>query len=111
MERKQCISCFSDHLHFWDEPIIIQEPRHSLGNSFRLGNCGISPLELDEGWLVLNPWGRAMRQYFMGAILRYLEESNENHFPTGGALGCTPKREEREGYVPNVFYSLRSHDP
>ncbi len=69
----------------------------------QLGNCG-SPIELDEGWLLLTHGVGAMRQYSMGAVLldkrdpsRVLARSEEPFL--------TPVTETREGYVPNVVYT------
>ncbi|MFT3728995.1 MAG: glycoside hydrolase family 130 protein [Terricaulis sp.] len=69
----------------------------------QIGNCG-SPIELDEGWLMLTHGVGAMRKYSIGAVL--LDKSN----PTK-VLGRTakpllsPSHENREGYVPNVLYT------
>ncbi|WP_163380759.1 glycoside hydrolase family 130 protein [Cyclobacterium sp. SYSU L10401] len=93
---------FSDHLHFWDEAIIIQQPAMPW-EFFQIGNCG-SPLELDEGWLVLTHGVGAMRQYFIGAILLDLEDPTKIISRLEEPL-LTPNEEEREGYVPNVVYS------
>jgi predicted GH43/DUF377 family glycosyl hydrolase len=69
----------------------------------QLGNCG-SPIELEEGWLLLTHGVGAMRQYSMGAVLldkrdpsRVLARSEEPFL--------TPVTETREGYVPNVVYT------
>lgn len=93
---------FSDHLHFWDEAIMIQEPSMPW-EFFQIGNCG-SPIELQEGWLVLTHGVGAMRQYFIGAILLDLEDPTKIIARLETPL-LTPNEEEREGYVPNVVYS------
>ncbi len=68
-----------------------------------MGNCG-SPIELDEGWLVLTHGVGAMRQYAIGAAL--LDKADPSK-----VLGRTREPilaaadEDREGYVPNVVYS------
>ncbi|PRY87088.1 glycoside hydrolase family 130 protein [Mongoliibacter ruber] len=96
---------FSDHLHFWDEAILIQEPAMPW-EFFQIGNCG-SPIELKEGWLVLTHGVGAMRQYFIGAILLDLEDPTKIIARLEDPL-LTPNEEEREGYVPNVVYSCGS---
>lgn len=96
---------FSDHLHFWDKAIIIQEPAMPW-EFFQIGNCG-SPLEINEGWLVLTHGVGAMRQYFIGAILLDLEDPTKIIARLEEPL-LTPNEEEREGYVPNVVYSCGS---
>lgn len=69
----------------------------------QMGNCG-SPIEVDEGWLLLTHGVGAMRQYSLGAALldkndpsRVLARSTEPFL--------TPISETREGYVPNVVYT------
>lgn len=93
---------FSDHLHFWQDAQIIQEPREPW-EFVQIGNCG-SPIELDEGWLVLTHGVGAMRQYFMGALLLDLEDPTKVLARLFEPL-LSPTEEEREGYVPNVIYS------
>ncbi len=93
---------YSDHLHFWQESQIIQEPYYPW-EFIQIGNCG-SPLEINEGWLVLTHGVGPMRQYCIGAILL----DRENPSKIIGRLKeplLTPNHEEREGYVPNVVYS------
>ncbi|KAA3659396.1 MAG: glycosidase, partial [Calditrichaeota bacterium] len=87
---------FSDHLHFWQESHIIQEPEMPW-EFIQIGNCG-SPLETSEGWLVLTHGVGPMRQYSIGAMLLDL------HDPTNiiGRLKhtlLTPNAGERAGYV------------
>lgn len=67
------------------------------------GNCG-SPIEADEGWILLIHGVGAMRQYSIGAVL--LDRTNPSRI-----LGRThlpflrPLDETREGYVPNIVYT------
>lgn len=42
---------FSDNLTVWDNPVMIQEPKHPWEFA-QIGNCG-SPLETHKGWLVI----------------------------------------------------------
>ncbi len=96
---------FSDNIHFWNESEIIQEPRQPW-EFIQLGNCG-SPLETNEGWIVLTHGVGPMRQYSIGAILLDLD----NPAQVIGSLKeplLIPHEEEREGYVPNVVYSCGS---
>lgn len=101
---------FSDHLHFWQESKIIQEPTQTW-EFIQIGNCG-SPIEIDEGWLVLTHGVGAMRQYSIGAILLDLDDPTKVIAQLEEPL-LTPNEDEREGYVPNVIYScgglLRNH--
>ncbi len=96
---------FSDHLHFWQESKIIQEP-NSPWEFIQIGNCG-SPLETSEGWLVLTHGVGPMRQYCIGAILLDLENPEKIIGRLNEPL-ITPREGEREGYVPNVVYSCGS---
>ena len=68
-----------------------------------MGNCG-SPIETDEGWLVLTHGVGAMRTYRLGALLLDRERPErilaDLPYPVLEA-----DEQERQGYVPNVVYS------
>jgi predicted GH43/DUF377 family glycosyl hydrolase len=96
---------FSDHLHFWQESIIIEEPAMPW-ELFQIGNCG-SPIETSEGWLVLTHGVGPMRQYSIGAILLDLENPVKIIARLNEPL-LKPNEDERDGYVPNVVYSCGS---
>jgi predicted GH43/DUF377 family glycosyl hydrolase len=93
---------FSDNIHFWQESQIIQEPKHPW-EFIQIGNCG-SPLETDEGWIVLTHGVGPMRQYCIGAMLLDLEDPTKIIARLDEPL-LVPHKKEREGYVPNVVYS------
>jgi predicted GH43/DUF377 family glycosyl hydrolase len=93
---------FSDNIHFWQESQIIQEPEYPW-EFIQIGNCG-SPLETNEGWIVLTHGVGPMRQYCIGAILLDLENPTKIIARLDEPL-LTPSEKEREGYVPNVVYS------
>jgi predicted GH43/DUF377 family glycosyl hydrolase len=93
---------FSDNIHFWQESQIIQEPEYPW-EFIQIGNCG-SPLETDEGWIVLTHGVGPMRQYCIGAILLDLENPTKIIARLDEPL-IAPRKKEREGYVPNVVYS------
>jgi predicted GH43/DUF377 family glycosyl hydrolase len=93
---------FSDNIHFWYSPHIILRPTFPW-ELVQLGNCG-SPIETEEGWLVLSHGVGPMRKYCIGAFLL------DRHDPTQviGRLReplIQPTENEREGYVPNVVYT------
>lgn len=93
---------YSDNIHFWFDSIKIAKPTFTW-ELVQIGNCG-SPIELNEGWLVLTHGVGAMRRYTIGAML--LDKND----PTKviGRLKqplLEPTEEEREGYVPNVLYT------
>ncbi len=96
---------FSDNIHFWQESQIIQEPEHPW-EFIQIGNCG-SPLETNEGWIVLTHGVGPMRKYCIGAILLDLEKPSKIIARLDGPL-LAPHEKEREGYVPNVVYSCGS---
>lgn len=93
---------FSDNIHFWQESQIIQEPEYPW-EFLQIGNCG-SPLETDEGWIVLTHGVGPMRQYCIGAMLLDLENPARVLARLEEPL-LAPLEEEREGYVPNVVYT------
>jgi predicted GH43/DUF377 family glycosyl hydrolase len=93
---------FSDNIHFWQESKIIQEPTRPW-EFIQIGNCG-SPLETDQGWIVLTHGVGPMRQYCIGAMLLDLENPAKIIARLEEPL-LTPHEEEREGYVPNVVYT------
>src|SRR5207253_5917456 len=63
---------FSDHLHFWHSAEIALPPAFPW-EFVQLGNCG-SPIETDEGWLVISHGVGPMRKYCIGAFLLDLED-------------------------------------
>lgn len=93
---------FSNHLYFWQTATLIQEPEEPW-EFIQVGNCG-SPIEIDEGWLVLTHGVGAMRQYFLGALLLDINDPARVIARLEEPL-LYPNEEEREGYVPNVIYS------
>ena len=92
----------SDRLDFWGEGELLLTPKYPW-EMVQLGNCG-SPIELDEGWLLLTHGVGAMRKYSVGAILL------DKHDPSK-VIGrmreplLSAADEDREGYVPNVVYT------
>ncbi len=92
----------SDDWFTWNYGKRMMSPQY-LWELVQLGNCG-SPIEIDEGWLLLTHGVGAMRQYSIGAAL--LDKENPSK-----VLGrskepfLTPVDETREGYVPNVVYT------
>ena len=93
---------YSDDLGDWDGGARLLGPA-APWEAVQIGNCG-SPIELDEGWLVLTHGVGAVRTYSIGACLldkadpsRVLARSREPILQAGA--------DERNGYVPNVVYS------
>ncbi len=93
---------YSDDLYTWEGGQAILKPEFPW-EFVQIGNCG-SPIELDEGWLLLTHGVGPVRKYSIGAALldkrdpsRVLARSREPLL--------RPEPSEREGYVPNVVYT------
>ena len=93
---------FSDHLHFWYESQIIQRPE-SPWELTLIGNCG-SPVETEEGWLLLTHGVGPMRKYCIGVDLLDLHDPSKIIARLEDPI-LAPNEYEREGYVPNVVYT------
>jgi predicted GH43/DUF377 family glycosyl hydrolase len=93
---------YSDDLYSWDGGLVILKP-HFPWEFVQIGNCG-SPIELDNGWLLLTHGVGPVRKYSIGAVL--LDKGDPSK-----VLGRSreplvrPEPSEREGYVPNVVYT------
>src|SRR5258708_887700 len=93
---------YSEMSHFWYEKKILMRPTEPW-EFVQLGNCG-SPIETEEGWLLLTHGVGPMRRYFIGAVLLDLEDPSKVIGRLPEPL-LAPTEREREGYVPNVVYS------
>lgn len=92
----------SDDIHFWNEAQKIQSPTHTW-EFVQIGNCG-SPIETEDGWLLLTHGVGPMREYWIGALLLDLEDPSKVIGHMKDPI-LVPTEEERDGYVPNVVYS------
>jgi len=95
----------SDNLHFWQKAELIKEPESSW-EFVQIGNCG-SPVETDQGWVLLTHGVGPMREYSIGVILLDIENPAKIIGNMSEPL-IVCNQEEREGYVPNVVYSCGS---
>ncbi len=93
---------YSDNIHFWYDAELVLKPTFPW-EFVQLGNCG-SPMEIDEGWLVLSHGVGPMRKYCIGAFLLDLQDPTKVIGRLREPL-LKPTETEREGYVPNVVYS------
>jgi predicted GH43/DUF377 family glycosyl hydrolase len=93
---------FSDNVHFWYEPKLILAPAFPW-EMVQIGNCG-SPIETDDGWLVLSHGVGPMRQYAIGAFLLDKDDPAKVIGRLREPL-LRPTPDERRGYVPNVVYT------
>lgn len=100
----------SDDLYSWNGGIEILRP-HYPWEFIQIGNSG-SPIELDEGWLLLTHGVGPVRRYCIGAAL--LSKDNPSVVLARSEYPLIyPMTSEREGYVPNVVYTcgaIRHHD-
>jgi predicted GH43/DUF377 family glycosyl hydrolase len=92
----------SDDVHVWNYGDLIASPKYGW-ELIQMGNCG-SPIELEEGWLVLTHGVGAMRRYALGAILLDKTDPRKVIGRTQVPL-IAPSEDTREGYVPNVIYT------
>ena len=92
----------SEDLHRWDGGQAILKPEFPW-EFVQIGNCG-SPIELDEGWLLLTHGVGPVRKYSIGAVL--LDKSDPTRVLARSREPLVrPEPSEREGYVPNVVYT------
>lgn len=96
---------YSDNINVWREAKLIQKPKYPW-DLVQIGNGG-SPIETEEGWLVITHGVGPMREYVLGASLYELDDPEKEIGRLKSPL-IAPNREEREGYVPNVVYSCGS---
>jgi predicted GH43/DUF377 family glycosyl hydrolase len=92
----------SDDLYTWNGGQLILGPKFAW-EFVQMGNCG-SPIELDEGWLLLTHGVGPVRKYAIGAALLDKNDPSKVIARSREPL-VRPERSEREGYVPNVVYT------
>jgi predicted GH43/DUF377 family glycosyl hydrolase len=93
---------YSDDLYSWNGGQVILKPQFPW-EFVQIGNCG-SPIELDNGWLLLTHGVGAVRKYSIGAVLLDKEDPSKVLARSREPL-VRPDMSEREGYVPNVVYT------
>lgn len=96
---------YSENINVWENPVKLQSPKYSW-EFVQIGNCG-SPIETEEGWLVITHAVGPMRRYCLGACLLDLNDPSIELGRLDEPL-LIPNPDEREGYVPNVVYSCGS---
>jgi len=93
---------YSDDLYSWNGGTAILKPEYPW-EFVQIGNCG-SPIELDEGWLLLTHGVGPVRKYSIGAVL--LDKNDPSRVLARSREPLVrPESSEREGYVPNVVYT------
>jgi predicted GH43/DUF377 family glycosyl hydrolase len=93
---------YSSDLYRWDGGVAILKPEFPW-EFVQIGNCG-SPIELDEGWLLLTHGVGPVRKYSLGAALLDKKDPSKVLARSREPL-LRPEPSEREGYVPNVVYT------
>jgi predicted GH43/DUF377 family glycosyl hydrolase len=105
MDSENIYLMTSENVRHWDQA----EKLHLPACAWTLiqgGNCG-SPIETEDGWLVLTHGVGPMRRYAIGAMLLDIDHPQTviAHLPEPI---LSPEEGERDGYVPNVVYSCGS---
>ena len=93
---------YSDDLYSWNGGTAVLKPEFPW-EFVQIGNCG-SPIELDEGWLLLTHGVGPVRKYSIGAVLLDKNDPSKVLARSRAPL-VRPEPSEREGYVPNVVYT------
>jgi predicted GH43/DUF377 family glycosyl hydrolase len=92
----------SDDVRDWNGGVKVVSPRWPW-EFVQMGNCG-SPIEIDEGWLLITHGVGTVRNYCIGACLLDRKDPSKLLARATKPL-LRPDAAEREGYVPNVTYS------
>lgn len=92
----------SNDVYDWNGGVKIVSPRWPW-EFVQMGNCG-SPIEIDEGWLLITHGVGTVRNYSIGACLLDRKDPSKLLARVTQPL-LRPDTSEREGYVPNVMYS------
>jgi predicted GH43/DUF377 family glycosyl hydrolase len=93
---------YSNDLYTWEGGQSFLQPMYPW-EFVQIGNCG-SPIELDEGWLLLTHGVGPVRKYAIGAVLLDKKDPSRVLARAREPL-VRPEATERAGYVPNVVYT------
>lgn len=104
-DRESNSIAFSADGYHWNDVHPLAQPTQPW-ELVHIGNCG-SPLETDEGWLVLTHGAGPMRRYSIGVMLLDRDDPSKVLGQLSEPL-LEPADDERNGYVPNVVYSCGS---
>jgi predicted GH43/DUF377 family glycosyl hydrolase len=96
---------FSDQIGMWRTAQLLMSPKYPW-EFIQIGNAG-SPIETEEGWLVITHAVGPLREYVLSAALFDLDDPTREIGRLSEPL-LMPNQDEREGYVPNVVYSCGS---
>ena len=84
---------YSDDLYTWEGGQVILKPKFPW-EFVQLGNCG-SPIELDEGWLLLTHGVGPIRKYSIGAVLLDKKDPIQGSGPIARAAASSRTRRTR----------------
>jgi predicted GH43/DUF377 family glycosyl hydrolase len=101
-DRERLYLSYTEDIRSWDDSELIYQPR-AAWEMVQVGNCG-SPIETDEGWLVITHGVGPMRRYCLGALLLDRKDPSQVLGRLAKPL-LEPGEADRDGYVPNVVYS------
>ena len=93
---------YSDDFYTWNGGEVIVAPKYPW-EFIQMGNCG-SPIEIEEGWLMLTHGVGVVRNYCIGAVLLDKNDPSKVLGRLAKPL-LEPEPDSRDGYVPNVVYS------
>jgi predicted GH43/DUF377 family glycosyl hydrolase len=96
---------YSDNINIWHDAELIQKPRYPW-EILQIGNAG-SPIETEQGWLVITLAVGPMGKCVISASLFDLHDPARETGRLSDPL-ILPDKTEREGYVPNVIFSCGS---
>jgi predicted GH43/DUF377 family glycosyl hydrolase len=96
---------FSNNINIWEQAHLIRCPKYPM-EFVKIGTTG-SPIETEEGWLLITHGVGPMRTYTLGAVLLDKNDPRKVIAHLKEPL-LAPNGNEREGYVPNVVYSCGS---
>lgn len=96
---------YSDNINIWSEAKLIQEPKYPW-ELFQISNAG-SPIETEDGWLVITHAIGPMRKCVISAALFELANP-ENEIGRLKNPLLIPNESESEGYASNVIFSCGS---
>jgi predicted GH43/DUF377 family glycosyl hydrolase len=92
----------SDDLNNWEDSTVLLSPMR-IWEFVQIGNGG-SPIEIDEGWLVITHGVGAARTYCLGVCL--LDRDDPSIVLARSSLPLiAPGLDALDGYVPNVVYT------
>jgi len=96
---------YSDTINIWREATLIQQPKYPW-ELLQIGNAG-SPIETEDGWLVITHAVGPMNRHVISASLFELDNPEKEIGRLNVPL-IMPNEAEREGSVPNAIFSCGS---